>query len=311
MAAFYWHGAVPYDPFCYFFFRFGQPRHLATLGLASILPPDDRPVLDLACGYGHVLHSLTAAGHAAVGVEQNVHQAWLARHYVAPGAAFVCADANAPLPFRPASAGAALCSDAFHYFEDKAATLAELRRVADGPLLLATVGNANVAPHESAEWGPEGYAALFGDAPWRVRTEAELLARYLDGRGPDLSASSARGAVEGEKWLYYVVDGGLLFREHGPFPSWPHLAGTAAVNPLYEAQGGRLTFRFPSAWYRFENGAMRDYMPASVDRAAADDDEWAARAVRVGLPERYARPAGRPRTLAANRALDALLSLRP
>ena len=301
LAAFYWHAPVLFDPFNYFFFRFGQPRHLAALALTAALPPE-ASVLDLACGYGHVLHSLTAGGRAAVGVEQNVHQAWLARHYVAPGAAFVCADADAPLPF---ATGA---TDAFHYLDGKAAALSEMRRCARGPVLLATVGNDRVPPREGNEWGPEAYAELFEGAAWRVRTEADLLARYLGGLAADLSGSSPEADVEGEKWLSYVVaEDEALFRDHGPLGRWPHLAGAEALNPLYERRRGRLRLRFPSPWFATENRGMREYMPDEV-APDASADELRARAVYVGLPERYARASGRPLTLRLNRAAGRLRS---
>ena len=309
LSALYWHGPVSYDPFNYFFFRFGQPRHLATLALASALPDGAEPILDLACGYGHVLHTLTAEGRPAVGVEQNFHQAWVARHYVAPGAEFVCADADAPLPFRDDAFAGALCTDAFHYFEDKQGALDELRRCADGPVLLATTGNDDVEPREGNELTPDGYAALFGDSPWRVLTEADLLGRYLDGLGPALSASSAPEAVAEEKWLYYVVDGSeSLFRDYGPFQTWPHESGVEAINPIYERSGDRLSLRFPSPWFAFENRGMRAYMPETATVSESTARDLRAGAVRVGLPRRYARPQGRPATMAANRAVSAAVA---
>lgn len=303
LSAFYWHAPVPYDPFNYFFFRFGQPRHLATLALTSALPPAATPVLDVGCGYGHLLHTLTAQGRAGVGLDQNVHQMWLARHYVAPGAAFVCADADAPLPFRDGAFGAVVCADAFHYIDDKAGAFDEMARCSRGAVLLPTVGSANAEPLEGAELSPDGYAALFGNRPWCVQTERDLLSRYLDGLGPDLSASSSRDHVERDKWLYYAVGDAAMLRAHGPLAEWPHAAGDVRVNPIYARDGDHLRLDFPSPWFAFENRGMRAYMPDEASLGTADRSDLLGRAILVGLPTRYARER-RPRTLSANRSLS-------
>lgn len=313
LSLFYWHAPEVYDPFSYFFFRFGTPRHLATLGLLAALPHGDEasgPVLDLACGYGHLGHTLAAQGRAVVGIDQNVHQAWLARHYVAPGAAFVCADADRPLPLRDGAAGSAFCSDAFHYVRDKAACLAELdRATAGGPVLLATVGNALVGEPDGHELTPDGYAGLFEGWHWTVRTEADLLARYRDGLGPDLSGPS--DDLEHAKWLSYAAarhGADDWLREHGPLGEWPHAAGVLSVNPLYERDGDRRVLRFPSRWYQAENGGARDYLPPALALDAQATPEAVSAAAFVGLPARYARDAGRPATLTASRALDGVIA---
>lgn len=308
LAALYWHAPVPFDPFNYFFFRFGQPRYLATLGLLSVLPPEGA-LLDVACGYGHVLHAHTAGGGTGVGLDQNVHQAWVARHYVAPEAGFVCADADRPLPFRDGAFASALCSDVFHFLRHKAACVGELDRcTGGGPILLASAGNRLVGPAEGDELSPDEYAALLADRHVRIRTHADLVDRYLAGLGPDLSASAPGPEADRAPWLYVAAahDAALLC-DHGPLGEWPHAAGRLRVNPIYERHGDRLVFRFPSPWYAEENHEMEDYMPASVSLADVPRGELLARCVLIGLPERYVRAAGRPRTLAANRAAGAFV----
>ncbi|WP_143537589.1 methyltransferase domain-containing protein [Rubrivirga marina] len=310
LATFYLHAPEVYDPFNYFFFRFGTPRHLATLGLVSALPADASPVLDLACGYGHLAHTLSALGRAVVGLDQNVHQAWLARHYVAPGAAFVCADASRPLPFADAAFGAAVCSDAFHYVRDKGGAVAELDRVsAGGPLLFPTVGNALVGSPDGHELAPDAYRALFDGWHVRVTSDDAVFAHYREGLGPDLSGPDAD--VDGAKWLAIAATKGdpdCLLRDHGPLDAgpggWPHAAGRLALNPLYEREpgGDRRALRMPSPWYEAENGGVREYMPAVVGEGEALTTALVARAAAVGLPERYARPR-RPWTQRADRAL--------
>ena len=310
LASFYWHAPEVYDPFNYFFFRFGTPRHLATLGLASVLPDATSPVLDLACGYGHLAHTLTAPGRAVVGLDQNVHQAWLARHYVAPEAAFVCADASRPLPFTDGAFASAVCSDAFHYVRDKRGAVAELDRTTNGgPLLFPTVGNALVGEPDGHELAPDAYRALFDGWHVRVTSDDAVFHRYRDGVGPDLADADADAEADGARWLALVAtrhDPAPLLRDHGPLDGWPHAAGRLTLNPLYEPEGDRYALRLPSPWYEAENGGLRDYMPPAVGRGAEPTPDLVARAAFVGLPERYARRR-RPRVVAANRALSALL----
>jgi SAM-dependent methyltransferase/uncharacterized protein YbaR (Trm112 family) len=308
LATFYWHAPEVYDPFNYFFFRFGTPRHLATLGLASVLPDSVSPVLDLACGYGHLAHALTAEGRAVAGLDQNLHQAWLARHYVAPAAAFVCADASRPLPFADGAFASAVCSDAFHYVRDKGGAVAELDRVSDGgPLLFPTVGNALVSEPDGHELAPDAYETLFDGWHVRITSDDTLFERYRDGLGPDLSDSAAEAGPS--KWLSIAATRGdpeALLRDHGPLDGWPHAAGRLALNPLYEPDGDRHVLQLPSPWYEAEHGRLCDYMPPVVGDGEEPTPGLVAQAVFVGLPERYARPR-RPRIVAANRTLGALL----
>lgn len=305
LGVFYWNAPEVYDPFNYFFYRFGTPRHLATLGLVSALPAtDELPVLDLACGYGHLAHTLTAQNRSVVGLDQNVHQVWLARHYVAPDAAFVCADASHPFPLVDAAFEAAVCSDAFHYVRDKPRAVRELDRVTGGgPLLFPTVGNALVGDPDGHELVPTAYEALFDGWHVRMVTDAGVFERYREGLGPALSASAPE--VERTKWLSIAAtrrDADELLRDHGLLEGWPHAAGSLSPNPLYERDGARLVLRLPSPWYAAENGGVREYVPPVVGVGEEPTPGLVARAAFVGLPERYAR-ADRLRIVAVNRTL--------
>lgn len=319
---FYLRSPTLFDPFSYFFFRFAQPRHLATLALAQSLPPE-RPVLDLACGYGHTLHALTTgeAPHDAVGVDQNFHQAWVGQHWVAPAARFVCADADRPLPFRDGAFGSALCVDAFHYLHDKGAAVDELQRVtAGGTVVLARVGNAGVEPNEGEELAPEAYRALFGPRPSRWFSEDALVDAYLRHETPDMTVPDGVAGLAGCKWLYGVAaETEAALPAGGPTTDRLHTAGVLAPNPLYAVRPAgtalRLQFRFPSPWYAFENARMAEYHAptATLDADALGDLAGRRRTDRlgllserfvvIGLPAQYARPRGRPWPVWAHRAL--------
>jgi SAM-dependent methyltransferase/uncharacterized protein YbaR (Trm112 family) len=290
--------------------RFAQPRHLTILGLASLLPRDDRAVLDVGCGFGHTLHYWTTRHPARtfVGLDRDFFELYVARRWIAPRADFVLSDADAPFPFRARAFGGAFCSDAFHCFLGKRIAASELMRAVgpDGAIVLARFGNREVEPREGYELAPEEYGALFAGMRFAVRLEHSILARYLSGRAPDLSGPTVPDGASGEKWISLVVSGDdSLFRDHGDLGNWPHAVGARRVQSLYReverANGGDAVYelRMPSRWFEFENGGCRDYMPQRFTLPAAAREalergedhpllgELVRRAAVVGMPERF------------------------
>jgi SAM-dependent methyltransferase/uncharacterized protein YbaR (Trm112 family) len=292
----------------YFLMRFGQPRYLASLSLATLLPTDGRPVLDLACGFGHVMHHLGSRANPVptVGVDRNFFQLWVGRRWVAPHADYVCADAAAPLPFTDDAFGAAVCTDAFHLFGNQRACLAELRRCG-GFVIIDRVGNGLLEPHDvESELYPAGYVDLLDGAPYRMVGQRELVADYLAGRGPALAKQRPAEEFAEEKWLSIVIDPTeRSFVDHPDFATAPHGEGRLGVNPIYRierrADDVRLMFEFPSTWYAFENADMLAYHSAGIrlssqefaaaraGRPGARTDDLVRRFVLIGMPERYAR----------------------
>ncbi|MBA8924629.1 SAM-dependent methyltransferase/uncharacterized protein YbaR (Trm112 family) [Kutzneria viridogrisea] len=291
------------EQYTYFFHRFAQPRTLAALALLGTLPQHDpRPVLDLACGFGHLTHAIGHRGHEVLGTDRNYFQLWVARHFLAPKAQFVCADAADPLPFAEGAFSAALCADAFHLLPGKQHLVGELRRTTpDGPLLITRTGNALVQPNEGRELSPTGYTDLLGDLHHQVFDDQELISAYLANTAPrPLDQADTR------KWITILATPRPVTAPRPrPDGHWPHAAGTLTVNPVYHrtptGTGEQLLFQFPSCWYAFENHAMLDYhLPATTVDAATLADLDAGRgqaAVRelisgfavIGVPDRYAR----------------------
>lgn len=77
----------------HFTFSFGQPRHLAALAIASVLKDRGGPILDLACGPGHLTHFFCTGAdrdRPVVGVDRSFFRLYVARNYVAPRADFIC-----------------------------------------------------------------------------------------------------------------------------------------------------------------------------------------------------------------------------
>ena len=309
---FHQYSPITGDLFNYFFHRFTQPRYLAALLLVSSLDVQGKPLLDLACGFGHLAHNLveSRARRAVVGVDRNFFQLWTAQYWMAPKSRFVCADADKQLPFADDSFSAVLCLDAFHYFRDKVLTVGEIVRCAkDQPVLLMRVGNRQVEPNEGLELTPQEYLALFASPGWRMFGERELLERYLRRERLDVSTPQAAGLMDHEKWISFVHPGFPPKMSGLPDPdSWPHSEGRLGINPIYTikrmADGTRrLQFKFPSVDYFFENSLMACFHPKCVTLTdqtfrniqanvrSQDIERLIKKMVVIGMPDHYARSA--------------------
>jgi SAM-dependent methyltransferase len=294
----------------YFLNRFGQPRYLSSLALTSILDADPLPLLDLACGFGHVMHHLAARPNPlrSVGVDRNFFQLWVARRFIAPDGDYVCADISQPLPFADNSFSASLSTDAFHLIDNQQACLDEMRRCArDGTVVIDRVGNRMLEPHDGErELDPEGYVSLAGDTQWRMVGQTELVQGYLQGRRPQLAKVRNAGHFAEEKWLSLVMsDNTALFQDYDLFERLPHGEGPLGLNPIYRVEkrtdGVRLLFEFPSTWYAFENAESLSYHAAGIllstdefeaarrGQRTARTDDLVRQYILIGMPKRYAR----------------------
>jgi SAM-dependent methyltransferase len=293
----------------YFKYRFGQPRHLAALGVASVIKRGSGTLLDLACGAGHLTHYLGTPDRAVIGVDRDYFRLFIAANYVAPGADFICAAADRPLPFRTGALAGALCSDAFHLFVDKAGSLRELARVVadDGLIALARVGNREQKPNEGYELTPAGYSHLCAQFAHTVLGEGEIIDAYLRKEPPRLDRRELSDALSREKWLSVVMaKRPELLRSEGRFEVWPHAAGALGVNPIFRGESSaseelvQLRFEFPSEHYAKEDADYLKYAPrectvprrllVSLAGGGGDPDvveKLLSQFVLIGMPDRY------------------------
>ena len=295
----------------YFVLRFGQPRHLAALALVAGLPAADKPVLDIACGTGHLEHYLTqrSTPTATVGIDMNYFHLWIARHWIAPAGRYVCCNANDGLPFADAQFSATLCSDAYHYITNRAALLQEIERCgANGPVLLTRVGNREVMPNEGTESSGAEYLRELHASDVRTFTESELLKAYLKRESALAAAPTNRETLNETKWLSFGWNLPRVAEPPWSDSEWPHAVGSVGINPIYVArlteQGAlKLRFEFPLVWYAYENHEMLRYHPRSatlrpeqIGNYAAWQGDPSLRAlvesfVLIGLPQRFRRDA--------------------
>jgi SAM-dependent methyltransferase len=308
LAFLYCHSLQDNELYHHFRCYFGQPRHLAGQTLAILLPTSASPILDLACGFGHNMHHWRCRHpqHQVVGIDRNFFHLYVAKNWVAPGAEYICSDADVRLPFLPSFFCGIFCSDAFHYFLRKQQCVDEMRRIVEpgGLIILSRFGNRQVEPHEGCELEPDGYLRLFEGLHAQLFSEKELLQRYLGGLRGNCESHDPND-LRSQKWISLVaspanktLDGDVYVM------NWPHGMGQLQLNPLYhkthEDSSGCVTLelKFPTAWYRFENSECLEYMPSTVRLTRDNLEDMKAGAapaladlirqcVIIGLPERY------------------------
>lgn len=268
----------------YFAHRWSDPTFLSGLALAEA-HAGPGSVFELACGAGHFLREFGRQGERRVaGGDIVFAKLWLARHYVAPGAALICFDAAAPWPFGDTAFGTVFCHDAFYFLPEKAHVAAEMRRVSGGAVL---VGHAHNSLVDNLSAGsplpPGGYAALF-ERPI-LYDDRELTAALVDARAP---VATDAEELAGAPAVSLAVDAGAARVVTGGI-TVPAAGVWLRRNPLY-AEG---QVRWPSERYRAEYAALATY-PAEADgpeEAVAGDspaiDALARRRVLLDLPARW------------------------
>lgn len=258
----------------YFAHRWSDPTFLSGLALAEAHWTDPARVFELACGAGHFLREFARFSANVAGADVVFAKLWLARRFIAPSATLLCFDAAQPWPLANAAADLVFCHDAFYFLPEKPHAAAEMRRVAQGPILVGHAHNALVDNLSAgAPLAPESYAALF-DAPV-LYDDAELTAALVEARTPrpaappDLAAAAAislascapaaRTVVTGlampppnaalqQNPLY--VDGMIHWpseryqREYGPLASYPLRADTQVDDPIRR----RVLLDLPARW---------------------------------------------------------------
>ena len=268
----------------YFIQRLTQPRHLAALSLAAAVAADSKPVVDIACGVGHLAHYFNCRQDRmpVTGVDLNFFQLWIARHFMAPQSHFVCANVNDGLPFKDDCFSATFCSDAYHYIRNYALLLGEVGRCAPGRMVTLTrVGNASVTPNEGFERSLDTYLAEF-PGPVRAFHEAELTKCYLRRSDPFDTDQVTNADLRERKWLSFTWNVPAAHRSIKRDAIKPHAVGRIGINPIYtrstSPDGGlRLRFDFPTAWYAYENHRMLEYHPLDAMLSAeqlSELSEW-------------------------------------
>ncbi len=260
----------------YFLYRFGQPRHLVALSLASIMS-GSRAILDLACGMGHITRGLCNMHphNDIIGLDRDFYLLYIAKHKISPSASFICCDLDSGIPLERSCASGILCANSFHFFLNKERCANELTRVVHngGIIALTALRHSKIKTKTpNTALPPEGYLALFHDRKKSMLSDRKILNRYIEQKGPDLSSKISLSDAEKEDLISIVIsDSKNIFKKHGKYNTLPHKYGTLDINPLYRSisangcdESGIYYLRFPSGFYRKENREMPDYFPNKI-----------------------------------------------
>jgi len=290
-------GALLLDPphpepesFHYFINRPSDPTFVVAEAITSAVP-EGGEILDVCCGAGHVTRLLARRAPISItALDEGFAGLWLAKRYIAPEAAFVCARADRPLPFATDAFDAVVCSDALHDTEEPRVLAREILRVLREPGTAFVIHLHNPAfehPYPGrSPMAPEGYAAIFeGGAP-RMFDEGAVLSRWLETGQVDLGAAAAPRALASARTVALLAGGTGPDRVHGPFPPRPQ---NLVLSPLYhaakEADGTLLLTRhWPSDLYTREYPEAAAYLPESA-RLSPDESRALARNELAGEAE--------------------------
>jgi len=260
----------------YFTYRWSQPRHLAPLGLVCGVNLGSGPLLDVGCGAGHHARFLvdSTPGRSTVGVDRHFFLLFVARHYIAPSACYVCCDLQEGLPFEDRTFTAVICINTFHFLRTKALCAREFKRVLgnQGHIVLAALRQRFMPqPTHNLALSPTRYAALFSDMTTLLMDDAEILKTYLEGRTPSTADARPAADLRGTPLISLIATPRAELALAGKaLGRWPHARGRLGINPIYRETGTELDGsqllerRFPSQSYVDENREMLDYLPTEV-----------------------------------------------
>ncbi|MFF8035242.1 class I SAM-dependent methyltransferase [Streptomyces sp. NPDC016626] len=279
----------------YFLHRWSDPTWLAVLALTARHSPGGLPVLELACGAGHLLRELRLRGHRDLtGIDVVFAKLWLARRFVAPWARLVCADVTAPWPLRPPGRPAYVaCHDALYFLPRKEEVVRRaLAYAGGGGVVLGHCHNRLVpGPVSGLPLDPAGWRALLPGAV--CYDDADLTRALLAGAAPRPRTAGELAGCE----AMALVSTPPPPPGHGRLsPDRPVPGRPLRPNPLY--RDGRL--RWPGERWRDEYGsAARAYLPGRIDlpsalladaragRLTPEVTDLARRRVLLDLPERW------------------------
>ena len=264
----------------YFTYRFSEPRYITAISLASIMPKSQKPILDLGCGVGHILHYLTTSRiqQECIGLDRDFEALLIAKKFVAPMGEFVFGNADMPLPFPDDSFSGVLCSDAFMFFAYKKLTINEIKRIIskEGVITLSGILNSEDSRNDYYEIleekiSPDELKKLFKGIKNMVVDSEMIQDRYFQKLGPCLSEEQRITQLNRVKKLSLIASkSDNVFCDHGLFDKWPHSYGNLQINPLYKQSGldesGNYiyNFTFPSKWFEIENKDWLKYAPKTI-----------------------------------------------
>lgn len=213
----------------YFAYRWVDPTYLAGLALLEAHWNEPATAFELACGIGHYARELTRRGVRCLGADVVFAKCWLAKHWVARQAEFVCFDAADTWPVAGQEFDLVHCQDAFYFLPDQEKVAARLRE-ALAPRGVLAVGHLHNTEVAGGALGPakraRDWRALFSDAV--SYDEDELVHALLEARTPSRADWPDGPKVE----ALSVVEGGGGARPLTGGLAMPQENASLQPNPL-------------------------------------------------------------------------------
>ena len=260
----------------YFVYRFSDPTFVVADAVVRTLAPavldEHSRALDLCGGSGHLTRSLASVSvRPPVVSDISFIKLWLARHFTAPAADAVLADAEIPLPFATGAFRFVVCNDAFHYIWHKALLAREMWRIADSRAAAAITHTHNAdtwTPSQGTALRADHYRALFEQTDAHVYSEHLALADAVGGR-IDLARRDADSTLAADQAFFVVAaKDPRVFRAYDVPPA-DAVRGELKFSPLYDVRlsngHAALALHYPSSDYEDEYGASRAYLPEAIN----------------------------------------------
>ncbi len=262
--------------FIFFFYRYGLPRHITTLGALPVINNTEMPILELGCGCGHITREILKRvnNSPVVGIDKSFFALFIAKKMMATEADFICYDVNNGIPFDNNAFYATIIVDGIHYIGQKFNAIREMKRVVSerGVIFLISSRNAKIQFKDAGfPLIPEGYSNLIGTLPHRIISDKDIVQSYLKNEGLNLEEQIPFEDLYNEPLLTIVASQDeSVFRSYKLADNYTFLSNNPSLNPIYrptetEDKDRLLLLRtMPPAYYENDSIDCSLYLPEKL-----------------------------------------------
>lgn len=252
--------------------RFSAETFWSLYPFIPILKENQERILDLGCGMGHASFVISnyVKPQQLVCADYAFSHLYLAKKYFVKDAAFICLDANYPLPFKEGIFSSILMLDAFHYIDARASLAGEMERTLSpyGLLLLLHLHNSlnyNLAAGQPLS--PSGWVNLFQQLPVKALPEKNIVEDFIVGNRLDLAKEYTE--VELKPFNALTIIGtrnkSLLQTYQTVWSDFLGNKSNLIINPIYSIEHKQdkiiLRRKLPSESFRKEYPLTEKYLP--------------------------------------------------
>ncbi|MDD2754775.1 MAG: class I SAM-dependent methyltransferase [Methanothrix sp.] len=252
--------------------RFSAESLWSLYPFIQVLNGHSGRLLDLSCGAGHssFILSTNIKPEELFCADYSFRNLFLAKKYVVRDAAFLCIDANYPLPFLDGIFDCILMLDAFHSIQSRASLAREMERVISPQGLLLLL-HEHSSLYRDFAYGhtlpPLGWSRLFKRLPVKVLPEKSVVEDFILKDKLDLGRNYSATNLNNSMALTILGSrDSSVFRIYKN--SWSSILTNKynlTINPIYsieyESDYILLERNFPSDYFRREYPLTEKYLP--------------------------------------------------